>query len=179
MNWRYMLGLSATAALGLAFLPQGAVAQKSIKDQIVGAWAIVSQVQTMKDGNTRHPAGMNPKGVNVFTADGQFVVLFMRDDLPKLAAGDRQKATAEEARAVVGGSIGYFGTYTVDEFEQDHRLQDTGNDIPESDGDRAAARHFTAHRGRAEVSQSRRDHRRANRGVVQAGERPTVIVLDM
>jgi hypothetical protein len=39
----------------------------------------------------------------------------MRDDLPKIAAGDRAKATGDEARAVVGGSIGYFGTYTVDE----------------------------------------------------------------
>jgi Lipocalin-like domain len=114
MNWRHF-ALPAATAFGVAMLPQGALAQKLIKDQIVGAWTIVSQVQTMKDGSTRHPAGMNPKGLNVFTADGQFVVLFMRDDLPKIAAGDRQKATGDEARAVIGGSIGYFGTYTVDE----------------------------------------------------------------
>jgi len=116
MTWRHIIGLSATAALGLALLPHGAVGQqKSIKDQIVGTWSLVSQSQTLKDGSTRHPAGMNPKGVNIFTADGQFVLLFMRDDLPKIAGGDRAKATADEARAVVGGSIGYFGSYTVDE----------------------------------------------------------------
>jgi hypothetical protein len=108
------VGMAAAAALGLAVCPQGAMAQ-SLKDQIIGAWAIVSQVQTLKDGSTNHPSGPNPKGLNVFTADGQFVVLFMRDELPKLASGNRQKATAEEARAIVGGSIGYFGTYTVDE----------------------------------------------------------------
>jgi lipocalin-like protein len=100
MNWRHIV-LPAATSFGLAMLPQAAVAQGMIKDQIVGAWAIVSQVQTMKDGTTRNPAGMNPKGLNVFTADGQFVVLFMRDDLPKIVAGDRQKATGEEARAVV------------------------------------------------------------------------------
>jgi hypothetical protein len=115
MNWRHIIGLSATAAFGLALLPQGAVGQKWIKDQILGTWVIVSLTQTMKDGSTRHPTGMNPKGVNVFTPDGRFVILFTRDNLPKLAGGDRGKATADEARAIVEGSIGYFGSYTVDE----------------------------------------------------------------
>ena len=36
-------------------------------------------------------------------------------DLPKLAANDRARATAEEARAVVAGSVAYYGTYSVDE----------------------------------------------------------------
>ena len=37
------------------------------------------------------------------------------DDLPKLAANNRDKATAEEAKAIVAGSIAYYGRYTVDE----------------------------------------------------------------
>lgn len=115
MTLRRTMALPAALALGLTLVPQSASAQTSIKDQIVGTWTIVSQVQTRPDGSMHHPAGMNPKGVNVFTADGQFVVLFMRDDLPKVAAGDRAKATPQEAQAIVGGSIGYFGTYTVDE----------------------------------------------------------------
>jgi Lipocalin-like domain len=112
---KLLLAVAFTAVLGLALLPQGAVGQKSIKDQILGTWVIVSLTQTMKDGSTRHPLGMNPMGVNVFTPDGRYVVLFTRDNLPKLAGGDRGKATADEATAIVGGSIGYFGSYTVDE----------------------------------------------------------------
>ena len=146
MNWSHVIGLSATAALGLALSSQGAVAQKSLKDQIVGTWAIVSQVQTLKDGSTRHPAGMNPKGVNVFTADGQFVVLFMRDELPKIAAGDRAKATAEEARALVGGAIGYFGTYTVDEPNKTIVYRLVGTTFPNQLGveQRRVVTHITA-----------------------------------
>jgi hypothetical protein len=114
MNWRHVIDLFAPV-LGLALQSQGAIAQTSIKDQIVGTWSLVSQSQTLKDGSTAHPSGMNPKGVNMFTADGQFVLLFMRGDLPKVASGNRGKATADEAMAIARGSIGYFGSYTVDE----------------------------------------------------------------
>ncbi|MCP6769477.1 lipocalin-like domain-containing protein, partial [Klebsiella pneumoniae] len=37
---------------------------------------------------------------------------------PKLAANDRAKATPEEALAVVGGSIAYYGTYSVNEADK-------------------------------------------------------------
>lgn len=115
MTWRHFT-LSATVALGLALLPHHAVGQQaSLKDQLVGTWHLVSQAQTLQDGSARNLYGVNPKGVNIFTADGQFVLLFMRDDLPKIAAGDRVKVTSDEARAVFVGSLGYFGRYTLDE----------------------------------------------------------------
>jgi len=89
--------------------------QTSIKDQILGTWVIASLTQTTKDGSTHHPIGMNPMGVNVFTPDGRFVILLTRDDLPKVVGGNRGKATADEAKAIFEGSIGYFGSYTIDE----------------------------------------------------------------
>jgi hypothetical protein len=115
MTWRHFT-LSATVALGLALLPHHTVGQQtSLKDQLVGTWHLVSQSQTLQDGSARDLYGVNPKGVNIFTADGQFVLLFMRSDLPKIAAADRVKATSDEARAVFVGSLGYFGRYTLDE----------------------------------------------------------------
>jgi hypothetical protein len=38
-----------------------------------------------------------------------------RADLPKLESSNRATATPEEAKAVVAGSIAYFGKYSVDE----------------------------------------------------------------
>jgi hypothetical protein len=38
-----------------------------------------------------------------------------RIDLPKLASGRPATATFEEAKAVVAGSIAYFGRYSLDE----------------------------------------------------------------
>src|ERR1700676_3652310 len=44
MNRRNILSLSAIAALGLSALPGNAVAQtKSLKDQLVGMWTLVSE----------------------------------------------------------------------------------------------------------------------------------------
>ena len=77
---------------------------------------------------------MNPRGVNVFTPDGRYVVLFTRDNLPKIAGGDRAKATADEATAIVGGSIGYFGSYTVDEANKTIVYRLEGSTFPNQMG---------------------------------------------
>jgi hypothetical protein len=51
MNRRHILNLSAVTALGLAVLPTGAISQaKSIKDQLVGTWTLVSETDTTSDG---------------------------------------------------------------------------------------------------------------------------------
>jgi hypothetical protein len=42
----------------------------------------------------------------------------VRADLPKLANPDRARATAEEAQAVVAGSIAYYGTYSINEVDK-------------------------------------------------------------
>jgi hypothetical protein len=115
MNLPHVLRLCAIAAVGLASNSQGAVAQTAIKDQLVGTWNLITQEQTFSDGSKRLAFGPDSKGVNIYTADGRFFVLFVRNGLPNIAARDRTKATAEEAKAIVAGSIGYFGSYTVDE----------------------------------------------------------------
>src|SRR5690349_194983 len=71
MNRRNVISLSAATALGLAFLSGSAIAQqKSLKDQLVGTWTVAAWEQTNKDGSKLHRFGANPKGVNVFNADG-------------------------------------------------------------------------------------------------------------
>ena len=101
---------------GLVLLPSHAVAQqKSLKDQLAGTWDIVSWERTNPDGTKAQAFGANPKGINVFGADGRFVVFYTRADLPKLASNDRLKSTPQEAKTIADGSIAYHGTYSVDE----------------------------------------------------------------
>src|SRR6202022_1466478 len=115
MNRRNILTLSAIAALGLALLPGSAVSQqKSLKEQLVGTWTVVSWEQTNADGKLQR-FGANPKGLNVFEANGRFFIMYARPDLPKIAGGNPSSATPEEAKAIVAGSVAYFGTYAVDE----------------------------------------------------------------
>lgn len=102
--------------LGLALLPGSALSQqKSLKDQLVGTWTVVSWEQTRKDGTKFQRFGAAPKGVNVFDPNGHFFVMFARPELPKIASNDPNNPTPEEALAIAKGSIAYFGTYTVDE----------------------------------------------------------------
>ena len=116
MNKRAVFGLLPVMALGLTFLPGGAMAQqKSLKDQVVGTWTLVSWVQTLKDGTKNYRFGNSPKGVNTFSPDGHFTLIIMRSELPKISAGNPEKPTPAEAEAITIGSIAYFGTYTIDE----------------------------------------------------------------
>lgn len=116
MRKRSILSICAITALGLASLPSSAVGQqKSLKDELVGGWTLVAWERTAPDGTKTHTYGANPKGIVYYGADGRFFVLFARGDLPKVAANDRAKATPEEAKALVEGSVAYSGSYTVDE----------------------------------------------------------------
>lgn len=119
MNGRGAFRLLAAVALVLTVLPTGVVGQnKSLKDQLVGTWTLVSWDQTLPDGSKVDSFGPNPKGINIFDANGHFILMIARSDLPKIASSDRTKATPEEAKAILGGSIAYFGTYTVNEAEK-------------------------------------------------------------
>src|ERR1700749_1330323 len=89
--------------------------QKPAKEQIVGAWTLVSVTSEMDDGKTAEPFGSSPKGVIIFANDGQFSLFQSRAELPKIAANDRAKATPEEAQGIVASSIAYYGTFSIDE----------------------------------------------------------------
>ena len=114
MNRRNILNLSGITALGFAMLPTGAIAQtKSIKEQIAGAWILVSNVNTAKDGKKSEPWGANPKGTLVFDGNGHFAQILLRSDLPRIAG--REAGTPEQDRAIARGQLSLYGTYSVDE----------------------------------------------------------------
>jgi len=119
MHKNGIFGVCAASALALTMLCGSAVAQqKTIKDQLVGTWLLTGVTAERADGSKGEPFGPHPKGIIIFTADGHFSLLQQRAELPKIAANDRAKATPDEARAVVDGSIAYYGTYTVNEAEK-------------------------------------------------------------
>ena len=99
--------------LMLIFGVGNALAQNaSLEEQVVGTWIHVSTTVTAPDGKKTDRPG---QGVVIYAPDGYFAFVNVADDLPKLAANNRDKATAEEAKAIVAGSIAYYGRYTVDE----------------------------------------------------------------
>jgi hypothetical protein len=108
--------LPALAVVALAaFAVQGGSEKKgSLKHQVVGAWTMVSNVLD-QDGKKTEPYGSDAKGSVILTNTGRVALIITRSDIPKFAVNNRTQGTPEENKAVVAGSIAYFGTYTVDE----------------------------------------------------------------
>src|SRR3979490_1934093 len=131
MNRRNIFDLSLIAALGLTVVPEPSGAQqKSLKEQIVGAWMEVSNTNTATNGTKTDLFGPNPKGILTFESNGRFSQIGMRSDLQKFGTNNRATGTAEENKAVVQGSIAYFGTYSVNEADKSLTMQLEGATFP-------------------------------------------------
>jgi len=108
-----------TAAF-IAFSSITAAQAQTAKD-LVGAWRLVSNTSVMADGTKN----LNPtlKGMAMFDANGNFILLNARSDLPKFQSNSRLTGTAEENKAVVGGSLSYWGTFTVENHDINLKIE--------------------------------------------------------
>ena len=109
------------AVLLLGLLPVGAgnaQSAKSLKQQLVGTWDFVIAEIVSADGKKTLPFGEHPKGQIIFTEDGHFSQVHVSGDLPKIAGNNRLNGTDADNRAIVRGSLSFFGTYSVDEAKK-------------------------------------------------------------
>jgi hypothetical protein len=104
-----LAAMTVALCLAAAGAPQAQTAK-----ELVGTWTLVSNINTQADGTKSDGFGANPKGMAIFQPDGHFVTLITRPDLPKFASGNRNTGTADENKAIVQGTIGLFGTYTME-----------------------------------------------------------------
>jgi hypothetical protein len=114
MNRRSILNFSAMTALGLALLPGSGVAQqKSLKDQLVGTWTLVSC-------DIKQPYCVNPTGTLMLDAGGRYAQLIAARGRPKAASGAANRADVkpEEYKAVAQGLLANFGTWSVNESDK-------------------------------------------------------------
>jgi hypothetical protein len=110
-----VLGIAVAAVVMVAGNALALTAQ-----DLVGTWTIVSL--------TGDPYGPNPKGYLIFDANGRFIQLLTRPDLSKFAANKRDQGTAEEYKAAYLGTLGFFGTYTVNVTELTRHVE--GSEYP-------------------------------------------------
>jgi hypothetical protein len=124
MNHLGIFSISAIAAMTLAFNCTESVAQqKTLKDQLLGSWTLVS-AETIEPNGTKFPLvkGTPVKGFQVFTAEGR-VSFQVIGDHQRLASNDRTKMTPEEMKAMAESILSYFGTYTVNEAEKSYTVR--------------------------------------------------------
>jgi hypothetical protein len=125
----------AAIALAVAMLASEASAQsKSLKDRLLGTWHFVIAEVSAPDGQKSFPFGPKPRGILIFTPEGDFAQIHIAGEVPKIASGNRLGATAEEYAGIMRGTIAQFGTYTVDEDKQTFTMKFTASTFPNWEG---------------------------------------------
>src|SRR5512144_3192107 len=125
-------GLSLVAALACSGV--GMSWAEGLGQRIVGTWLPVSQYVD-QDGKKLAPFGTQPKGIVIYDSGGRFRLILQRSTVPKCATNNRLTGSADENRAIVQGSIAYFGRYSIDEKEGKLLLHYDGSTFPNWDGE--------------------------------------------
>ena len=124
----------AVLATGLCLSNAGAQPTKTLKDQLVGTWELVIAEITAADGKKTLPFGPSPKGQIVFTADGHFSQVHVSSGLPRIAGNNRLNGTDADNRAIVQGTLSFFGTYSVDEEKKTVTFNIAASPYPNAEG---------------------------------------------
>jgi Lipocalin-like domain len=101
--------------------------QRTLRDQLVGTWTLVSHKIISRDGTETALFGANPKGLLTFDEGGRYIQIQVRPDRPKFQANNRLQGTSEENKAALAGGIGQFGTWTVNDENKLLMLHEDGN----------------------------------------------------
>jgi hypothetical protein len=126
-----VIGLSAILAAGAGLSPGNALAQqKSLKEQLVGTWILVSCDQS-RDGRTL-PTCINGSGSLNFDASGRYTAVRAVRGRPKLSAGI--DSPADELKAAVQGSGFNFGTWSANDADKIITRHIEGALIPNNEG---------------------------------------------
>src|SRR5262249_41184923 len=106
--------------------------QKSLKDQLVGAWSFVSSTSQRPHGSNTW--GPHAAGLLVFTDNGRFSIPIMRGDRPKLQSNTRLRGSLIETQALVRGTLSYFGTYQLDDADRTLTYHIEASFLPNQNG---------------------------------------------
>ena len=104
--------------LGLVLWPGNTVArQESLKEQLVGAWDLVSCERTTAKG-AKQPYCVNSIGILMFDASGRYAHIIGASGRPKITTFKRSDVPAEQYKAVAEGFLANFGTWSVNERDR-------------------------------------------------------------
>jgi lipocalin-like protein len=113
-----VIGLSAILAAGAGLSPGSVGAQqKSLKDQLIGTWTLVSCESTSPNG-AKQPFCVNPNGILILDASGRYAQVIAARGRPKFSGGNRAELPAEQFKAAAMGLAANFGTWSVSEGDK-------------------------------------------------------------
>jgi hypothetical protein len=96
---------------------QYVMSEKSLREQLVGAWALTSCVERdIETAVENHPLGERLLEHILYTSDGYVSAQLQRRERLPFADGDLLHATPEEYSAAASSYIAYSGRFFVDEL---------------------------------------------------------------
>lgn len=115
---RFRIVTLLATLLPLVLAPGSVIGQqKSLKDQLVGAWTLVSCERTTAKGE-KQPYCVNSNGILILDVSGRYAHMIAARGRPKLTVINRLDAPAEEFKAAAQGFLANFGTWSVNEREK-------------------------------------------------------------
>jgi len=88
----------------------------SLKEQLIGAWKLVSYEERPVDGSPSfYPMSEHPMGIIMYTPDGFMSAQLMHPDRNPFASGDWFDGTDNEYKEEASSYIAYSGPFHVDE----------------------------------------------------------------
>jgi hypothetical protein len=70
----------------------------------------------------------------IFIADGHFSQVHVAGGLPKIVSNNRFAGTAEDNKAIVAGTLAFFGTYSIDKVKRPLTFNIEGATFPNAEG---------------------------------------------
>jgi hypothetical protein len=119
--------------VAFALSPGNTIAQQtSLKEQLVGAWTLVSCDRTTAS-SAKQPYCVNPNGILLLDVSGRYAHMIAARDRPKLTVVNRE-APAEQFKAVAQGFVANFGIWSVNEQEMTITRHYEGALLPNYEG---------------------------------------------
>ena len=119
------VALTLVATTGLCLVLASPTSAQSLKDQLMGTWTLVSNVEKYQDGTEKSTFGPQGKGLLILDRNGWFSF--------QLIGGERPKQTGRPDNPI-GPAITYFGTYSVNEGDKSLVYKVQGSTNPSFEG---------------------------------------------
>ena len=125
--------LRALAIVVLAFTPVSFAAPAFQLNDLVGAWEHGLNYTELPDGS-HFEQFPGQRGMLVILPDGRYIHGVIGADLPKVASGNIKEQTTEEAKALAGGTLLHFGTWTANPDKGTFTVKIERSSFPNFDG---------------------------------------------
>jgi hypothetical protein len=97
-------------------------AESALREDLLGAWELLSWEAVGEDGSRDHPMGIDPQGVVVYTPDGTMMTTLGRRHRAPIDGGDLLTGPDDQRLAAFGSFIAYTSRFRIEGGDVIHEV---------------------------------------------------------